>query len=59
MRTEKSPPYHAHLSLGQWYVINSRGGYELACDSRDQAVDYAAAMSLQKELIATQTKEKS
>jgi len=57
MKTEKSPPYYARLSCGQWYVLNSRGGYELACGSRDQAALYAAAMNRQTE--ANDQKEKS
>jgi len=50
VKTQFSPPYYAALSFGHWYVLNSRGGYELACDSREQCLLYVAAMNQQVKL---------
>lgn len=44
-RTEYSPPYRAHKSCGQWYVLNSQGGYEVACDCRHHAEEVAREMN--------------
>jgi len=61
MKTEKSPPYYAHLSCGQWYIVNSLGGFEIACNNQEQCLLYAAAMSREaeatKEPNNTETKE--
>jgi hypothetical protein len=42
---EESLLYQVHKSAnGHWYVINARGDYEIACDCRHQAEEFAREM---------------
>lgn len=45
MKTKFSPPYHAHRSAGHWYVLNANEGYEIACECRKQAEEFAADLN--------------
>ena len=44
--TQFSPPYRVQKSAGYWYVVNRHGGFEVACDCRFQAEDFANEMNL-------------
>jgi hypothetical protein len=45
MKTKFSPPYRAHKSAGQWYVVNAKGGFEIACECRYQAEEFASDLN--------------
>ena len=54
MKTEFSPPYRIHQSIAaEWQVINSRGGYECAADSRRHAEELARELNSRRLLATT------
>lgn len=45
MKTEFSPPYRFGKFASHWYVVNDRGGFEMACSCRHEAELFAAEMN--------------
>ncbi len=54
MQTQFSPPYRAFRSVtGEWYVINSNGGFECHAESRQRAVELAAELNSRRPIPLT------
>ncbi len=54
MQTQFSPPYRIYQSVtSEWFVINSRGGFECHAESRQRAVELAAELNSRRPIPLT------